>query len=117
MIREYQTKGDQMTIVTGTTYSVLPSMDVRLIVDVYSDEPIRYMDAFFRGVVKGQIEHWGIIETLGDQGLRICSDWLTVKGTESVEEVFSYINPGFYESNTKIQYQFSSVTPLWVPGE
>ena len=105
-----------MTIATGTTYSLLPSMDVRLIVDVYSDEPIRYVESFFRGIVKGKMEHWGIIETLGDQGLRICSDWLTVKGTESVEEVFSYINPGFYESNTKIQYQFSVVTPMWVPG-
>ena len=106
-----------MTTMTETTYAVLPSMDVRLIVDVYSDEPIRYMDAFFRGVVKGKVEYWGIIETLGDQGLRICSDWLTVKGTESVEEAFRYINPGLYESNTKIQYQFSSVTPMWVPGE
>ena len=75
------------------------------------------MDGFFRGIVKSKIDSWGVLETLGKNGVRICSDWVTVSGNESLEEAFTHLNPGFYDSNSKIQYQFSSITPQWTPSK
>jgi hypothetical protein len=94
----------------------LPSMDVRLVVEVYSDEVIRSKEGFFRGVVGDSIEYWGILDTLGDKGLRICSDWVKVEGGASVEESFAIINPGFFEGNSTISYQFSCITPTFTPS-
>ena len=94
----------------------LPSMDVRLIVEVYSDEPLRSKEGFFRGIVGDNIQYWGILDTIGDSGLRICSDWMTVSGSASLEETFAVIHPGFFTSNSKISYQFSSITPTFTTG-
>ena len=94
----------------------LPAMDMRLVVEVYSDVPIRSKEGFFRGVVGDVIEYWGILDTIGDKGLRICSDWMTVDGGASLEETFAVINPGFFTSNSKISYQSSSITPTFTPS-
>ena len=100
----------------STKVFTLPSMDVRLVVEVYSDEVIRYQEGFFRGIVGNNIQWWGILDTIGDTGLRICSDWVTVEGGTSLEEAFTGINPGFFTSNSKISYQFSSITPTFTPS-
>jgi len=94
----------------------LPAMDVRLVVEVYSDEPLRSKEGFFRGIVGENIQYWGILDTIGDTGLRICSDWMTVGGSASLEETFAIIHPGFFTSNSRISYQFASTTPTFTPG-
>ena len=100
----------------STRTFTLPSMDVRLVVEVFSDEVVRSKEGFFRGIVGDNIENWGILDTVGDKGLRICSDWVTVEGGASVEEAFSGMNPGFFTSNSNISYQFSSITPTFTPS-
>ena len=94
-------------MIVSTQFKTLPSMHVRVVAEVFSDEVIRYEEGFFRGIVGRHTENWGIIGKIGDKGLRIVSDWLEVPGTSSVEEVFSNINPGFFPTNCNLSYQYS----------
>ena len=97
-----------MTVSSATEYQVIPTQKVRVIAEVYSDRPIDYVNGFFYGIVRGKSRNWSVIETIGDQGLKIASDWFEVPGTSSIEEEFSNFNPGFYTRNCRLTVQVAS---------
>ena len=97
-----------MTVSSPTQYQVLPTQKVRVIAAVFSDEPIRWLDGFFNGVVGSKNGYWTILDTIGDKGIRIASDWFEVPATSSIEERFSKFNPGFYPSNSNLTIQVAS---------
>ena len=97
------------SVVTETKSYTLPSFKVQVVAEVYSDEPIRNIDAYFYGTLGNVSQYWKNVDTLGDQGILIESVWVTVPGGSSVEEAVAKINPGFYDRNTRVSYKFENV--------
>ena len=92
------------TPILTTQNQTLPSMKVQLVVEVYSDEPLRYPQAFFRGVTRPHTSQWTIVQEY-EQGIKMVSEPRRLQSHQSLDEVFSDLNPGFYHTNCKISYQ------------
>ena len=92
------------TPILTTQHQVLPTLQARMVVEVYSDEELRSPQAFFYGVTGSHSRRWEIVEVY-NQGIKMVSDVVNVPATQSMEQAFDVLNPGFYHTNCKIEIE------------
>ena len=97
------------TVIQEAITFTLPKFKVQVVAKIYSDEDIRSFDAYYNSVVGDKWRNWEFVKELGERGILIVSDWITVDGETSVEDAVRRINPGFYPSNTTLAYNLSNV--------
>jgi hypothetical protein len=87
----------------------LPTTSVRMVVEVFSDEPILNHNGYYNSVVRGFGQYWNYDCEVGNNGIRMVSDYCRMEGSASPEMALNQLNPGFYTSNTRITLEFVQI--------